>query len=428
MYKNILVIIILFSFLTLISCKEPDETPSPQNSAVEANEKILTVMKEWYLWNDQLPNIKASDYSSPKDFLDALLYSEVDKWSYIQDEKTFKQYFQEGKFFGFGFGMKLDGEENLRVTFVHKDSPMDKANITRGYKIVSIGGTSVAELIATNALSSAFGANQAGVAVNMEVEGLEGVKRQISVTKEEVKINSVLHREVKEVDGVKVGYLVFNNFVATSIVELDEAFVFFKQEGVTELALDLRYNGGGSLNVAQYLANLIGASKGGTGKFVELTYNAAKQNSNQPYNFSSELSGINLERLFVITSRGTASASEAIINGLRPYMQVITVGDYTGGKPVGMNTFIFDGYALVPITFKVNNSLGEAEYFEGISPDGASLDDLSVLFGDDGEDSFQEVLYYIKNGAFSASSARTKQSASQDVIQLQGFQAEIGAF
>ncbi|MDQ3536473.1 MAG: S41 family peptidase, partial [Bacteroidota bacterium] len=406
--NKLLAAFIFSSLLFLSSCQKPEEDPVPQNSSIAVNDKIHDIMKEWYFWNDQMPTIKSSDYSNSNDFLSALLNKGIDKWSYIEDEESFNQYFKEGKFYGFGFGMKSDVEENLRVSFVYRDSPMDRAGITRGYKIMKINGKSVSELIATNSLSSAWGANQKGVSINLEVEDLAGKVSQVAVTKEEVTINSVIHKEVKQVEGVKVGYLVFNNFIETSREELDEAFTFFKEEGISELVLDLRYNGGGSLDVAQYLANLIGAFKGGTNKFVELTYNPQKQSNNKPFNFSTEASGIDLERLFVITARGTASASEAIINGLRPYMEVITVGDITSGKPVGMNVWTFDGLALVPITFKVNNSRGEAEYYDGILPDGTSSDDVTVLLGDESEDSFEEVIYFIKNGSFSASSARTR--------------------
>jgi C-terminal processing protease CtpA/Prc len=176
--------------------------------------------------------------------------------SYIQDEKTFDQFFNEGKFYGYGFGMKLDASQNLRVSFVYKDSPMDRVGVTRGYKITKINGKTVAELIATNSLTSAWGENKAGVERKIEVEGLDGVKREETIVKEEVQINTVVHHEVKSLNGKKVGYLVFNSFVDTSIEELNEAFSHFGNEGISDLVLDLRYNGGGSMKVAERLDTL----------------------------------------------------------------------------------------------------------------------------------------------------------------------------
>jgi C-terminal peptidase prc len=428
--NNKLLLLIFFSTVIFLNgCKEHDEEVLPIAPATQLNERISEIMKEWYLWNDQLPTLDLIKYSTPQALLADLRYKDIDKWSYIEDEETFDQYYKSGEYYGYGFGMKLDPDRNLRVSFVYKDSPMDRVDVTRGYKILKINGKSVADLLASNSLNSAWGEDKEGVASTVEVEDLEGRVRQVTVKKEAVKINSVLHNEVKNINGKKVGYLVFNNFIDKSVEELNEAFTEFKNENITDLILDLRYNGGGSLHVAQHLANLLAASKGGSSKFVELTYNEQKKASNEPYTFKIESSSLSLDRLVVITSRRTASASEAIINGLRPYLEVVTVGDYTSGKPVGMNVWRIDGYALVPITFKVANSLGEAEYFDGIAPDGFRNDDLTALMGDVEEGCLKESLYYLENGIFSSSIARKGELQQPDQqIELTGFKAEVGAF
>jgi len=215
---------------------------------------------------------------------------------------------------------------------------------------------------------------------------------------------------------------------------------------VSEVVLDLRYNGGGSLDVAQHLAGLIAPGKAGQ-KFVELTYNANLKIINKPFTIAAQAQAINLNRLFVITTRNTASASEAIVNGLKPYMPVVTIGSASHGKPVGMNTLPIDlegnlldwdditdqtkGYAFLPIMFKVANASGQAEYFNGIPVDGAAVDDLTAPFGDASEDSFGQALYYIQNGSFSAplvTAGRRATDANAPVLPLEGFRAEVGAF
>lgn len=433
MIYNINKKILYFSFIATLlfvgGCKDRDEDVNPDNGSVAAlNNSIYSIMKEWYLWNKDLPTVNTAQYETPEALLDALRFKEMDRWSYIQDEETFDQYFTSGIFYGYGFGMKLDEADNLRVSFVYRDSPMDREAVSRGYKILKVNNQLVSDLIASNSLAVAFGDNKEGVSTSMEVEDLLGNTRTISVQKEEVTINSVLHTEVKEIEGRRIGYLVFNNFIETSIADLDAVFSTFKQQNITDLVLDLRYNGGGSLQVAQHLASLIASSKAGTTKFVELTYNAEKVSSNEPYDFQAVTNGLNIDKLVVITAGGTASASEVIINGLRPFMEVITVGDDTHGKPVGMNVWKVDGYALVPITFKVANSLGQAEYFNGLPADAYRNDNLSVGFGDHTEDSLEEALYYIVNNGFSSELVRKASTSMSKDIVLEGFKAEVGAF
>jgi carboxyl-terminal processing protease len=135
-----------------------------------------------------------------------------------------------------------------------------------------------------------------------------------------------------------------------------------------------------------------------------------------------------LERVFVITSRSSASASEAVINGLRPFMEVITIGDDTHGKPVGMNAREIGAYTLVAIMFKVANANGEADYFEGIRANAKISDNLAADFGDVADNCLQEALHYIQTGRFSGVTARRSFAPADNIIELPGFRAEIGAF
>jgi C-terminal processing protease CtpA/Prc len=264
------------------------------------------------------------------------------------------------------------------------------------------------------------------------VEDLSGKIREFTLSKVAVQMNTVLHRDVREVKGRKVGYLVFNSFIEKSKEELNEAFSYFQAQGVSELILDLRYNGGGSLDIANHLAGQIASSRAAGKNFVTLTYNTGKQSQNKQYPLQSIAVNIALERLFVITTPSSASASEAIINGLKPHMPVITIGGRTHGKPVGMNIWRVNGYAIVPVTFKVANTLGEAEYFQGIPVDAAVKDDLEVTFGDPQEDCLSQALYYIEHSTFSApllaNGRLDATSEYQTVPELTGFRAEIGAY
>jgi C-terminal processing protease CtpA/Prc len=443
--------LLVWSLLT--GCREREEVnpQSPDKAAInnvtKLNNKLYEIMKEVYFWDTQLPaTFDGSKYKNPDDALDALTYKAFDRWSYLEDIQTFMAYFEGGQYVGNGLGLKLDAKGDLWVSYVYPGSPAGKAGLARGLKISRINGQDVSALLSSNSIGKALGEDKAGVQTRFSFVSATGQASEATLIKEPVTISSVLYRDVKEVAGKKVGYLVFTTFIDKSNAELDEAFAFFKSKGADEVVLDLRYNGGGSLSVAQHLAGLVAPSKAGQ-KFVELTYNTQLKELNQRFDIAAQAQGINLNRLFVITSRNTASASEAIINGLRPYLPVITIGSASHGKPVGMNSLPLDmegkllewknvtsstkGYAFLPIMFKVANASGQAEYFTGIPADGAAPDELSVPFGDVTEDSFEQALHFIRMGSFSAPLAAAGRRASEaglPMLPMPGLRAEIGAF
>jgi C-terminal processing protease CtpA/Prc len=202
--------------------------------------------------------------------------------------------------------------------------------------------------------------------------------------------------------------MVFESFIAPSENELKTAFAYFKSQSVSKFILDLRYNSGGYLNIAQQLASYLGGN-GLTGTtFAKLSYNsrmqpAMSQNPNTLYNFINTASPMTLSDVVVITTRLTASASEAVMNGLNPHISVISIGDTTNGKPVGMNGWSCGNkYWFWPITFKLVNSANVGDYFDGIAPDKLAIDDITHDFSDKNEVCLKEAIHYLETGAFSA--------------------------
>ena len=195
-----------------------------------------------------------------------------------------------------------------------------------------------------------------------------------------------------DVGSSRVGYIHFRNFVQPSVDALSSAFQQLKDQGASDLVLDLRYNGGGLVSVAQHLAGLI-AGPPLVGKvFVNFTHNDKQTSRNTSYLFESKPQALTVPRLVVIATRGSASASEAIINGLRPYMDVKVVGDTTYGKPVGQYGFEFCDKVLYPVAFLVTNSRGQADYYSGIPADCAAADDVDHALADAREGSLAEAL------------------------------------
>ncbi|MCK5662371.1 MAG: hypothetical protein KAI17_02745, partial [Thiotrichaceae bacterium] len=223
------------------------------------------------------------------------------------------------------------------------------------------------------------------------------------------------------------GYLAFKSFLATSDAELKVVFSDFNAAGVNKVILDLRYNGRGRVSVARNLASFMVPSSLTNELFALLKQNDKHQDLNSSYYFKSMVNELDLDRVVVITSGSTASASEMVINGLKPFVDVKTVGNKTFGKPVGMNPVEFDDKVILPITFATYNQDGEGEYFDGIPYDCFVKDDLNFDFGDPLEPMLAEALVVSQKGTCSAAKLAQKSQADRSVYKSYSLQAIIGA-
>jgi C-terminal processing protease CtpA/Prc len=177
-----------------------------------------------------------------------------------------------------------------------------------------------------------------------------------------------------------------------------QAFAELRAKGVTELVLDLRYNGGGLVSVAQHLASLIGGVRTNGQVLSEYFHNDRNAFRNRVLRFEPKAHALALDRLVVITTRSSASASELVINALRPFMPVLVIGDRTYGKPVGQYGITFCDKVLAPVSFTLRNANGEGDYFDGIAPTCSAPDDLERQLGDPQEGSLREALNVITTG------------------------------
>lgn len=418
--KKILHYLLLVILLatTMSSCKDDEVNPEPT-----LNQQVYELMKYWYLWNKEIPEVNPDIYTSPQELMDAIIFKPVDQWSFITSWEAFEQFFRQGSFSGFGMGLVFDGNGDLRITFTYSDSPAGKAGFDRGDIIKKINNQTVAVLDQQDKLNEILNNEET---IQFEVEKPDGQIVDVSVTKGNVNINSVLYDEVI-IEGEKsIGYLVFNNFIDKSKEELLAVFGDFKSKGVNELVLDLRYNGGGTLGVTDTLASLIYQPVNENELFLEIAYNEERSGENEPIFFRYLSESIDLERLYVITSGSSASASEAIINGLRPYMEVTTIGTTTSGKPVGQSVVKINDLAVAPIVFSVDNSLGQADYFNGITADIPSTDDVAVSWGDLNEDCLAAAIASINDDPGRKLSPQVV--APTKTISMKGLRKEIGAW
>jgi carboxyl-terminal processing protease len=388
--------VLLFAVLLTISfsCRK-DEVSDPEN--VQENKDFYEFMQDWYYWNNTIPAIKPANYTSVYEVLEAIRYKPLDRWSYIYDWTEFLAYFMESRLIGYGFGSAWDSSGKLRVAFIHNTTEMYESGVRRSWIIDKINGVNINSGMN---ISQMLGVNQIGVSNTFSFIKPDNTTVEMTLQKKEVFANTVLHHQIFEYPGLKVGYLVLQSFRDPTEAELNSVFLEFSAAGIDELILDMRYNGGGLVSIATKLASLIAGPSYANQPFVKFEYNANKADErNATVNLENIENSLGLNRLITICTRGSASASELMINGLRPYFDVIIVGNTTYGKPMGSNIFNYgDKYAFAPITFKTKNADDEGDYFDGIPVDVPAPDDLSRNFGDPEEGSLQIALAYILSG------------------------------
>jgi C-terminal peptidase prc len=396
-----------------LSCGGSDSTTGPSDTASATSCTtsgqvgfVRSVLNDYYYWYKNLPAADPATFSSAEAYLEAVRYKPLDtSFSYITSKAASDAFYSESQFIGFGFSYKRTAEFELRLAQVFPGSPASEAGMDRGDTLLTVNGRPIAELIRTGEINTVFGAEQEGVQATVAWRRLAGGEQTATLTKRKVTIPTVSQTAVFDVGGRRAGYIHFRNFVTPSVEALNAAFTEIKAAGATELVLDLRYNGGGLVSVAQHLASLI-AGPPVVGKvFVQFTHNDKQSSRNQPFNFETKPQALQAPRLVVIATRGSASASEAIINGLRPYMDVKVVGDATYGKPVGQYGFDFCGKVLYPVAFLVTNARGEADYFSGIPVDCAAADDIERPLADAREASLAEALTVLRTGGCSGRAA-----------------------
>jgi carboxyl-terminal processing protease len=367
------------------------------------NQAVYNTMQQWYLWYEKLPVLNPAGFASPQALLDALIapvMDPVDRFSYLTTQAEEEALFGASQFIGFGFRQQT-GEDSVTVLDVFEDGPADQGGLDRGSSILAIDGVPIADILASEeGLGGALGPAEIGYELEMTFRNRAGDEITATLVKDTVTIPPVTATQVFDLDGVTTGYLVFRNFVDPGIPALNTAFTEFSNAGVTQLIVDLRYNGGGLLRVVEHFANLL-ASRDHPGlPFSSYWYNDKNSGRNETFNFTVNPAEIalSLDKLVFITTPGTASASEMLVNGLPPYIETITVGSETFGKPVGQLGFLFCEQVLRPVSFEVVNALGEGGYFDGIAPDCAAADNVALPFGAAGEDSFDTAVHWLSTG------------------------------
>ena len=404
--KLLFIIILLLPLFA--SCKKDNVTPTTELTPALARDSLYYIMKEWYYWNDVMPDINKDNYPDPYLLMDAMRYKPLDRWSFVADYSEFMAQMQ-GSFVGHGFRIGLDDNNNARIVLIYSGSPLYAYGVRRGWIVKKINDTDLAPILQSNdgaAYASLIGPSEAGVTNKFLFKTPEGKDSTIMSTKASFTLNSVILYDTLHLSTGITGHIVFESFIAPSENEFKTAFAYFKANGVQDLILDLRYNSGGYLYIAQELASYIAGNTLSGSDFLKLTYNALHQESNMTFPLINTNYPLSLSKLVVITTRETASASECVMNGLKPYMSVVSIGDTTNGKPVGMNGGdIGKKYFIAPVTFKGVNKNNEGDYFDGIVPDALVSDDITHNFSDREELCLKAAISYMETGSVITSKA-----------------------
>ncbi len=381
-------------------------------STIGQNRFVYEVMQDIYFWVNFLPTVNPDTYPSPEALLEDIRYQELDStFSSIRDEEENDLFFEQGQFIGVGLTLRAVGSQ-LFVGQVIIDSPADQAGFERGFELLEINGQAAADLVAADTVSEAFGPDEVGEPVSLRYRDKQGSEFSTVISKAIATIQPVPRAAVFNINGVQTGYMMFRTFVQPSFAALDATFSDFRSQGVTELVLDMRYNGGGLVSVAEHLGGLIGGAATSGSVFSNWVHNANNADRNRTSFFPNPSASLGVSRLFVITTAATASASELVINALRPYMQVVIIGDQSFGKPVGSYGFPFCGKVFNPIAFNLRNADNQGDYYDGLPVDCLAEDQLDQPFGDPAEASTAEALYYVENGTCSPAPVTANRSLS----------------
>ncbi|MEP2735761.1 MAG: S41 family peptidase [Erythrobacter sp.] len=406
-------------------------------SLSERQDWALAVINEWYLFPDLLDTaVNKASHNDLQSYLNAVVaparaQNKDRGFTFITSIEEENALINSGSSAGFGIRLAYDTSAN-RVFILEsfETAPGFAAGLDRGSELLAIGTNSgniqtVASLMASGgpqAVSNALGPSDPGVERILQFTDATGATVQERVAKADFALDPISDRygvQTFNDGGKQVGYINLRTFiVGDASDQLRTAFADFKNQGVDEIIIDLRYNGGGLVRVAEVFGDLLG--EGNVGQvYSRTTLRASKAAENQTKLFASEASAIAPAKIAFIMTRSSASASELLANSMLSYQgnDIALIGSNSFGKPVGQ--FGFDRSEcddrLRVLTFQTENADGNAEYFDGLAsafPNTCrAQDDLFKSFDDPTEDSIARALDFLGGRTCTAISGGTTRTA-----------------
>lgn len=431
-------------------------TPTPTGTTCSLQSRqnwAFDQINEWYLFPETLPgSLSPTPYASVQDYIDALTATARNQgrdrfFTYITSIAEENAFLNSGATAGFGIRLSYDSNASrVYILDAFEGAPALAAGLDRGAELLAIGTSSgnletVTSLFAQGgavAISNALGPSTAGTSRVLRFRNAAGVETTTTVSKADYDIQPVSPRygvQIIDNGGTMTGYINLRTFIDSAEQQLRDAFLQFRNAGVTELVIDLRYNGGGLVRTAELFADLLGRDRF-TNEVQGVTrFRASKSANNETRNFQTQAQSIAPTRIAFITTGGSASASELVINAMIPYhdANMALVGSNTFGKPVGqigLDRSACDDRIRI-IAFATENADGNANYFDGLASSLTNscqaADDISLPLGDPAEASTARALGFLAGAACTpiagvldgaTSSATTATSAQRVPLSL----------
>lgn len=300
----------------------------------------------------------------------------------------------------FGLSVFFKAEGDLRVRLVEPSSPAGIAGIKRGWRITQINGNSnMSTSNATTIVDNVYYASS-GSFTFTKPDGSSTTKQLNAAhyTEKPVYLDTVYN-----IDSKRIGYFVYNSFLGNTTQissQLQQVFNRFASQQVTDVVVDLRYNGGGYVSLAEQMANYLAPNSANGGVMMKQVYNNQNTQNNSTSYFKKS-GGTDLNTVYFIVSKSTASASELLINTLKPYMTVKLIGpSATHGKPVGFFPIPVGEWYVFPVSFKTTNKNGEGNYYNGLAVNAQVADGLDKDWGDVSESCLASAIKNITTGSY----------------------------
>lgn len=395
--------------------------PSNAGCSLDARQQWAdATIREWYLFPETLPATAPIGIATVPDFINALTETARAQgrdrfFTFLTSIAEEEAFFRTGSSAGFGIRLQTDAAaRRVSVAESFETGPGFRAGIDRGDEILAIGARPdalrpTADIIAAEGeagISAALGPNQAGLARTLRLRRADGSEQTVTVVKADYDLEPLSPRygaRILSDNGRQVGYLNLRTFITSAEAPLRAAFDRFRAAGVTDLIIDFRYNGGGLLSTAELMGDLLGRNRFASDVFGQTVYRPEKAANNRTRRFNPRPESLAPTRIAFITTAASASASEAVINGMIPYLpgNLALVGANTAGKPVGQiaedRSACDDRLRIV--AFSTRNAAGSDDYFDGLArtvgASCAAADEVTRPLGDSNEASVRQALDFL---------------------------------
>lgn len=420
----------------------PTLTPTPSNTcSLRARQDWAAAqIREFYLFPETLPAaLDPAAFSSVSTYIDALTATARGQgrdrfFTYVASIAEENAFFNSGQTAAFGIRLQTDSvARRVFVADAYENAPAFAAGLDRGTEILAIG-TSAADLRSVDAIiaaegaagiSAALGPASAGVTRSVRITDASG-SRVVAMTKADFAIQPISPRfgsRIISEGGKRIGYVNLRTFISTADPQLREAFAGFKAQGVTEIIVDFRYNGGGLVSIAELMGDLMGDNRLASDVFSITAFRPEKSSNNSTKLFSRQAQSIAPIRVAFIGTAASASASELVVNSFTPYLGTASglIGANTFGKPVGQiarDQAVCDDRLRI-VAFATQNAARRGDYYKGLAGEVAAScradDALSAQMGDPAEASTRVALDFLAGKACTPISSDARSAAGAEL-------------